>query len=302
MGNLVADAMLDRVRGQGIQIAIQNGGGLRASIDAGEVTMGEVLTVLPFQNTLSTFRLSGRDITASLEQAVSQIEDGKGRFPQVAGLRFRFDRKVAPGKGRITSVEINQDGKWTAIIDDKLYGVVSNDFMRKGGDGYELFAGNAVDAYDFGPGLEDVVAGYLASNSPYGPVLDGRIVDADGEPAAVKKPAPVAKVIAVTPKPAETEAVKKPAAAEPEKTVTAPKRNRTVKKARVETKPVPRARPKKAKPKPQYHIVRRGEAFWKIARKRYGDPTKWKIIRAANRKFRNNRLKPGTKLLLPPVK
>jgi hypothetical protein len=57
MGNLVADAMLDRVKDQGIQIAIQNGGGLRASIDAGEVTMGEVLTVLPFQNTLATFQL-----------------------------------------------------------------------------------------------------------------------------------------------------------------------------------------------------------------------------------------------------
>ena len=55
MGNLIADAMLDRVADQGIQIAIQNGGGIRASIDAGEVTMGEVLTVLPFQNTLSTF-------------------------------------------------------------------------------------------------------------------------------------------------------------------------------------------------------------------------------------------------------
>ncbi|MBV6637685.1 MAG: 5'-nucleotidase C-terminal domain-containing protein, partial [Mameliella sp.] len=54
MGNLVADAMLDRVKDQGIDVAIANSGGLRASIDAGEVTMGEVLTVLPFQNTLST--------------------------------------------------------------------------------------------------------------------------------------------------------------------------------------------------------------------------------------------------------
>ncbi len=55
MGNLVADAMLDRVKDQGVEIAIANSGGLRASIDAGEVTMGEVLIVLPFQNTLSTF-------------------------------------------------------------------------------------------------------------------------------------------------------------------------------------------------------------------------------------------------------
>src|SRR5690606_32696405 len=52
MGNLIADAMLDRVKDQGIQVGIANSGGIRASIDAGEVTMGEVLTVLPFQNTL----------------------------------------------------------------------------------------------------------------------------------------------------------------------------------------------------------------------------------------------------------
>ena len=64
MGNLVADAILDRVKDQGVEIVIQNGGGLRASIDQGVVTMGEVLTVLPFQNTLATFQISGKDIVA----------------------------------------------------------------------------------------------------------------------------------------------------------------------------------------------------------------------------------------------
>ncbi|MEM6307951.1 MAG: bifunctional metallophosphatase/5'-nucleotidase, partial [Pseudomonadota bacterium] len=73
MGNLVADAMLDRVKGQGVHIAIQNGGGLRASIDAGDVTMGEVLTVLPFQNTLATFDISGQGIIEALENGVSQV-------------------------------------------------------------------------------------------------------------------------------------------------------------------------------------------------------------------------------------
>ena len=51
--------MLDRVKDQGVQIAIQNSGGIRASLDAVKVTIGEVLTVLPFQNTLSTFEVSG---------------------------------------------------------------------------------------------------------------------------------------------------------------------------------------------------------------------------------------------------
>jgi len=56
---LISDAMFDSVKDQGVQIAIQNSGGIRASLDAVKVTIGEVLTVLPFQNTLSTFEVSG---------------------------------------------------------------------------------------------------------------------------------------------------------------------------------------------------------------------------------------------------
>jgi 5'-nucleotidase / UDP-sugar diphosphatase len=100
MGNLVADAMLDRVKDQGVTIAIQNGGGLRASIDAGEVTMGEVLTVLPFQNTLATFEATGQQIIDALENGVSQVADGAGRFPQVAGLKFTVEPARAEPEAR----------------------------------------------------------------------------------------------------------------------------------------------------------------------------------------------------------
>lgn len=177
MGNLVADAMLARVADQGIQIAIANSGGLRASIDAGPVTMGEVLTVLPFQNLLSTFELKGSDVVAALENGVSQVEEVKGRFAQVAGLRYSWDPKVAPMEGRIQTVEVMMDGSWQAIDPDAVYGVVSNDFLRKGGDGYAVFADNAMKAYDFGPNLENVVAEYMASAGAYAPVFDGRITE-----------------------------------------------------------------------------------------------------------------------------
>ena len=177
MGNLVADAMLDRVKDQGVQIAIQNGGGLRASIDAGEVTMGEVLTVLPFQNTLATFQLKGADVVAALENGVSQVEEVKGRFPQVAGLKYSWTRKKAPGEGRILVVEVMEDGAWTPIDADKVYGVVSNNYMRSGGDGYSVFADNGLNAYDYGPGLEVVVADFIAANGSYEPYLDGRIIE-----------------------------------------------------------------------------------------------------------------------------
>ena len=61
--------------------------------------MGEVLTVLPFQNTLSTFEITGAGVVAALENGVSQVEEVKGRFPQVAGLKFTWDQSVARTKG-----------------------------------------------------------------------------------------------------------------------------------------------------------------------------------------------------------
>ena len=169
MGTLIADAMLDRVKDQGIQVAIQNGGGIRASIDAGEVTMGEVLTVLPFQNTLSTFEVSGATLVAALENGVSQIEDGAGRFPQVAGMSYAFDASQ-PAGSRVSDVMVGG----APIEMDKMYGVVSNNYVRNGGDGYAMFK-DAANAYDFGPDLADVTAQYLADNAPYKPYTDGRI-------------------------------------------------------------------------------------------------------------------------------
>ncbi len=175
MGNLVADAMLDRVKDQGVQIAIANGGGLRASIDPGPVTMGEVLTVLPFQNTLSTFQLKGSDVVAALENGVSQVEEVKGRFAQVSGIKYAWTRSKAPNEGRILEVMVREGDAWVPLDPEKIYGVVSNDYVRRGGDGYVVFAENAINPYDFGPALEDVVAAYMAANIPYAAYLDGRI-------------------------------------------------------------------------------------------------------------------------------
>jgi 5'-nucleotidase/UDP-sugar diphosphatase len=174
MGNLVADAMLDRVADQGVTVAFQNGGGLRASIDAGPVTMGEVLTVLPFQNTLSTFEATGADLVAALENGVGQVEDGAGRFPQVAGMRFTWDPAAEPG-ARVTEVLVQGADGWTPIDPDATYLTVTNNFVRNGGDGYAMFAGEGKNAYDFGPDLADVTAEYLAANAPYQPYTDGRI-------------------------------------------------------------------------------------------------------------------------------
>ncbi len=174
MGDLVADAMLDRVRAQGVTIALTNGGGLRASIAGGAVSMGDVIAVLPFQNTLATFNIKGSDIVAALENGVSQVETGAGRFPQVAGLRFSWDPRVAPTAGRVKAVEVRDGGAWVPIDPTKVYTAASNNFLRAGGDGYVSLRDGATNAYDYGPGLEDVLAGFLQAHPDYVPET-GRI-------------------------------------------------------------------------------------------------------------------------------
>lgn len=175
MGNLLADAILDRVADQGVTIAFQNGGGIRASIDAGEITVGDVLTVLPFSNTLATVQISGADVIEALENGVSDIENGAGRFAQVAGLKYAYTLSK-PAGSRISDVMVKGEGDtWEPIDEDKTYTIVTNNYVRGGGDGYETFA-SGENPYDFGPPLEQVVADYLAKKGgEYTPYTDGRI-------------------------------------------------------------------------------------------------------------------------------
>lgn len=306
MGNLVSDAILERVKDQGIQIAIQNGGGLRASIDAGDITMGEVLTVLPFQNTLATFQLSGADIVASLESGVSQIEDGKGRFPQVSGLKYTFDLNVAPNEGRISNVEVNDGGSWGPIDAAKMYGVVSNNFMRGGGDGYKLFAENAQNAYDYGPGLEQVVADYLTNNQPYEPYLDGRITEIAAtmektEDAEMKKEEET-EVAVVTPELPDTSNT---LTTEPPAVEAAPEEAEVKMEAKVEEPAGDDATMEKkdeAAMEVTMHTIARGDNFWKLAKTYYGDARMWKMIAEANPDARARRLEIGMELAVPPAK
>ena len=175
MGNLLADAILDRVADQGATIAFQNGGGIRASIDAGEITVGDVLTVLPFSNTLATVQISGADVIEALENGASDVENGAGRFAQVAGLKYTYTLANPPGD-RISDVLVKGEGDtWVPIDEDADYIVVTNNYVRGGGDGYGTFA-EGENPYDFGPPLEQVVAEYIAKlGGEYTPHLDGRI-------------------------------------------------------------------------------------------------------------------------------
>ncbi len=185
LADLICDAMLWKTSSQGTQLCITNGGGIRASIDPGNITMGDVLTVLPFGNQIATFGLKGADVWAALEHGVSKVEEGAGQFPQVGGMKYTYNPNNAAGS-RILSVEVkNADGTFSPIDPDAMYKVTSNNFMRGGGDGYDMLANNAVDPYDAGAVLADAVAEYIEMNSPISVETDGRITIAEGEaPAA----------------------------------------------------------------------------------------------------------------------
>ena len=175
MGNTVTDAMLARVADQGMTIALTNGGGLRASLPSGTVTVGDVLTVLPFQNTLATVNVTGATIIAALEHGVGGIEEGAGRFPQVSGLRFRLDATAEPGS-RVSEVEVRDGDGWAAIDEGATYAMVTNNFMLNGGDGYAMIRDEGQDGYVTAIDMADSLAEYLAENAPFAPEIDGRIL------------------------------------------------------------------------------------------------------------------------------
>ena len=285
MGNLVADATLARVKDQGVTIAFANSGGLRSSIDAGDVSMGEVLTVLPFQNTVATFQLKGEDIRAALENGVSQIDDGAGRFMQVSGLKYSFDRSK-PAGGRVVSVEVKEGDAFVPLDPAKTYIVAANNYVRTGGDGFKVFATKAINAYDFGPNLEEAVAAYITANSPYKPYTDGRISEVT--PAGYVAPAkPAAPAPAATaPAPAATPA---PAPAAPAATAPA---------ATAPTAPATTT-PAAAAAAASKYVVEKGDSLWKIAAEKYGDGALWSRIAKANTLKHPNHIEIGEELELP---
>jgi 5'-nucleotidase/UDP-sugar diphosphatase len=189
IGNLITDAMRAY---SGAQIAITNGGGIRSNVPVGaaipedlnlaspmQITLGDVLTVFPFGNVVSWFELSGADVVAALENGVSQVENGAGRFPQVSGIRFSWDGSKPAGE-RIVAVDVlSEDGSYAPIDLEAIYTVVTNDFMRRGGDDYTVFAEKAINPYDGGSPLDVVLTDYIAANSPIAPMVEGRITRVD---------------------------------------------------------------------------------------------------------------------------
>ncbi|KAB2332649.1 5'-nucleotidase C-terminal domain-containing protein [Bacillus mesophilum] len=185
LGNLITDGMLKKAQSinPNTVIALTNGGGIRASIDQGDITLGEILTVMPFGNSLGIMQLTGEEIVEALEHSISQAPEQNGGFLQVSGLKFSYDSSKPAGEC-VVSVEVKgTDGSFSELEADQTYAVATNTFTAKGGDGYDVFAKAYADGRVSEPGFVDfqIFTDYLTGFETIEPVTEGRITDLSAE-------------------------------------------------------------------------------------------------------------------------
>ncbi|OPX96757.1 MAG: Trifunctional nucleotide phosphoesterase protein YfkN precursor [Syntrophorhabdus sp. PtaB.Bin047] len=184
LGNFIADILKKE---SGADAAIINGGGLRTSIKKGPVTVGNIYSVLPFNNYIVGIRLTGKQIRDALEYGLSGIEQKEGRFPQVAGLTVTYSPGKEPGK-RVGTILVGRE----PIDPSRQYIVATVDFLAAGGDGYQVFreairqspdfeilggtikSGNLV-YNDAGRWVRDVVVSEAGRQKKLTPAVEGRI-------------------------------------------------------------------------------------------------------------------------------
>jgi 2',3'-cyclic-nucleotide 2'-phosphodiesterase (5'-nucleotidase family) len=182
LGNFIADGMLAKAKtiNANTVIALQNGGGVRETIAAGNITLENVFKVLPFGNTLAIMNLKGSEIKLALEHGVKTAPTtANGAFLQVAGLRFTYDSNAAVGE-KVKTIEVkNADGSYTALDLTKNYYVATNIFTAKGGDGFSMFATAYAEGRVSEPGFVDweMFRDYIAAqpNGVVNATVEGRI-------------------------------------------------------------------------------------------------------------------------------
>ncbi|XP_044272833.1 protein 5NUC-like [Tribolium madens] len=201
LGNLIADSFVYYIAAQHVgpgwtdtPIGLINGGSVRTIIDpsvhGGNITRGELMGTLPFDNQIVSFKLTGSQILETLEiGARSNGETSKGEFLQFSGLHVVYNMKK-PAYSRVVSVKVRCGNCSVPIYEPldpkKAYGVVAPSFLTTGGDGHEILAiaadksGRVQDLRDV-----DTVVWYLKRQTIVYPEEQGRIrfVENKGENA-----------------------------------------------------------------------------------------------------------------------
>lgn len=133
--------------GLNVDLSLQNAGGVRIDVPAGDITIGTAYTLLPFGNTLFVLDVTGAELKAALENGLTRKS---GAFPYLGHARYTANATYPEGS-RLVSLEIKQaDGSWKAVENTATYRVVTNNYVAGGGDGYTSLKNATGYRYDTG--------------------------------------------------------------------------------------------------------------------------------------------------------
>ncbi len=261
LGDLITDALVwgAKQNGETVDAAITNGGGIRATIKAGDITKKDVNTVLPFGNTLSIVKVTGTELLEALEASTYCTPDALGGFPQVSGIQFTIDTGKSYDAGAlypdstyhapksINRVTIQSVGG-KAFDEKAVYTIATNDFMAAGGDTYYAFKAASAN-YNIGVPMDEVLMDYIKTELKG--VVGGTYVKPQGRITLTKTEAPAEEPA----KPAEP--------AQP-------------------STPAQPAKPADGDGGETSYTVVSGDCLWNIAYRHYGSGAKFTMIAEAN--------------------
>lgn len=143
LGNIITDGMLAKAKqytDKKVVMALQNGGGIRATIPAGNITTGQVISVLPFGNTLALMDVTGAELKAAFEHSVKEAPEENGGFLHISGAKLEYDSSKEAGS-RVVSLKYYDEATkaFVDVADNETYTVATNAFTAKGGDGFSSF-------------------------------------------------------------------------------------------------------------------------------------------------------------------
>ena len=204
LGTLITDAMVwSVVSAGGLEeyydapvVGITNGGGIRATIQVGEVTKNDINTVLPFGNTVAVIYVTGAELLEALEASTYCTPEAVGGFPQTCGIEWTLDTTAEFDQGDVYMLD-GQESSYFAPASIKrvsikaingepfdetaVYAVVTNNFCAAGGDTYNVFNRAYSEGFGFDTGIpmDEAVIDYITE------VLGGTIGEQYAEPSGL---------------------------------------------------------------------------------------------------------------------
>ncbi|BCJ95849.1 metallophosphatase [Anaerocolumna cellulosilytica] len=270
LGNLATDAFR---KATGADVAITNGGGIRASIEIGTITKKDLVTVFPFGNFIVTKNITGKALLEALEVGVASYPETLGGFPQVSGITFQID-VTKPAGSRVVKAVINGE----RVNPEKIYQIATNDFMAAGGDGYTMFNEFAT-VNEYGS-MEEIIIDYIKEVKTINAKDESRItvleVSKEEEKTVTEEPSKSGESKADGKNNTKTDiksGSKTDSKAETKETAVSKDKNKTESKSSEEH---------------TIYVVVKGDNLSKISLKFYGTQTKWRDIYELNKENISN--------------